>query len=624
MKTAFFIALNFLAFCSALGQVDSIALPIVTVTETKSSLYAVGNQSQVFDSAFIAQNQSYSLADLASKHSSLFVNPNGPGLLNTATARGAGSGHSIVLWNGFNIQNSMNGVVDFSLVPTALFDKIDIDYGGSGALFGSGAVGSIIHLNSQNKLFSGWHGSVLLGAESFGNFNQQAKLQFGTKKIASSFSIIHTKADNDFEYIYNKKSGTQRNAAFKQLGIHQDNTFQITDNQIVRTFVWCQTTDRQIAPSATEGDSDAIQEDRAFRGGLEWGLFKNGVRFKARAAYFDEYLLFESSLVEGSESYTKSLITELESTIDLSANQSLNIGFHYTFDHANSNAFDGIKKRNRLALSAIWKAKYWKQKGTLVASLRQEYVAEKFVPLAPSLGTEVFIFKGFQLSGKTSGMYKLPNFNDLYWSETGDPDLLPESGWNAELGCIYKTTIRAWNVKTQATGFNSFIDNWILWSPVNGIWKPSNQRSVWSRGFSGKLTLDRAFKHFGVETTLNYEFTKSTIRQPEDQPKVENVGKQLIYTPLQQAKGAISLYYKKTRLSYFHVFAGERFTTIDNAQTVDAYQLGDASISQRFHIKKMNLQANFRVNNLWNKTYAVLPARPMPMRNYAISLKAGF
>ncbi len=624
MKSIFIIISNFVVLCAIFGQVDSIELPLVTITETKSSLYSIGNQTQVVDSSFLSENKSYSLSDLASKHTNVFINAYGPGLLNAPSARGSGSGHTAVLWNGFNIQSSMNGIVDFSLVPTGLFNKINIDFGGSGALFGSGAVGSTIHLNSQNKLQPGWHTSLLAGGGSFGNFHQQGQLYFGTQKTSSSFSIIHTESDNDYEYIYNNKKGKQRNSAFKQLGIHQDNTFQITDNQFIKTFIWVQNTNRQIAPSATEGESDAIQKDRSFRGGLEWSVFKNEFNFKARAAYFDEYLLFASSLVDSSISYTKTIIAEAEGTFDLSANQSLNIGFHYTFDHANSNVFDDVKQRNRMALFAIWKARYWKRKGTLAASLRQEMAAEKLVPLMPSVGTEIFLFKAFQVNAKASGMYKLPNFNDLYWPGSGNPDLLPESGWNAELGLVFKKPIQDWSIKVQTTGFNSFINNWILWSPVNGIWQPFNQRSVWSRGFSGDLSLKKEVENFGFETSVNYQFTKATIRQPDSQSEIENIGKQLIYTPLHQAKGSVSLRYKKTKLSYFHIYTGARFTTTDNGQTVDAYQVGDISITQYFYIKKIPFEINLRVNNIWDKNYTILPARPMPMRNYSLDVKVSF
>ena len=624
MKSFLIIIFNSFIFCSLFGQADSVELELVTITASRSNLYSIGNQKQFIDSSFLAENKSYNLAELAAKHTDIFINTYGPGLLNSASARGSGSGHTAVLWNGFNIQNSMNGIVDFSLVPVGLFDNINIDYGGSGALFGSGSVGSTVHLNSKKKLQKGWYGNILLGGGSYGNFSQQGALQFGTKKITSSLAVIHTKADNDFEYTYNQTNGKQTNSAFNQLGIHQDNTIQLSDNQFIKSFIWYQTTDRQIAPSATEGSSDAFQEDRSFRGGLEWSLFKKDVNFKARGAYFDEYLLFASSLVDSSISYTKTFITEAETTFDFSANQSLNIGFHYTFDHANSNIFDSIKKRNRMALFAIWKAKYWKQKGNLVASLRQEVADEQFVPLTPSIGTEVFLFKGFQVNAKAAGMYKLPNFNDLYWPQVGDPELLPESGWNAEMGFIYKTTIQNWFLKGSATGFNSFIDNWILWSPNNGIWKPSNQRSVWSRGFSSDIKLERNTKNFGFETTIDYQFTKSTLRQPDDQSEIENIGKQLIYTPLHQANASISFRYKKTKLSYFHIFAGERFTTTDNSQTVDSYNVGDISLTQYFKIKNFLLEFNLRVNNIWDNSYTILPARPMPMRNYLLSLKMSF
>ena len=160
----------------------------------------------------------------------------------------------------------MNGVVDFSLVPIALFENINIDYGGSGALFGSGAVGSIVHINSHKKLTKGWLGKLLLGGGSFGNFSQQAELGFGNKKRHSSLAVIHSKADNNFDYIYNNKKGRQSNSAFNQFAIHQDNIFQLSDNQFIKTFIWHQTTDRQIAPRRHPGSERRHSERSIFPG----------------------------------------------------------------------------------------------------------------------------------------------------------------------------------------------------------------------------------------------------------------------------------------------------------------------------------------------------------------------
>jgi outer membrane cobalamin receptor len=64
--------------------------------------------------------------------------------------------------------------------------------------------------------------------------------------------------------------------------------------------------------------------------------------------------------------------------------------------------------------------------------------------------------------------------------------------------------------------------------------------------------------------------------------------------------------------------------TTDNGQTVDSYNVGDVSLTQYFQIKKLQLELNFRINNIWDKSYVILPARPMPMRNYLVSLKARF
>ncbi len=57
--------------------------------------------------------------------------------------------HTAILWNGFNIQNAMLGQTDLSLLPAVFFDEVEIEYGGSSAVWGSGAVAGSIHLNNR-------------------------------------------------------------------------------------------------------------------------------------------------------------------------------------------------------------------------------------------------------------------------------------------------------------------------------------------------------------------------------------------------------------------------------------------------------------------------------------------
>ena len=70
--------------------------------------------------------------------------------LATLSIRGLGSQHCVILWNGFNLQNSMHGTTDVSLsglnLPT---QALTLNYGSSCAKDGSGAVAGSLSITDK-------------------------------------------------------------------------------------------------------------------------------------------------------------------------------------------------------------------------------------------------------------------------------------------------------------------------------------------------------------------------------------------------------------------------------------------------------------------------------------------
>ena len=71
--------------------------------------------------------------------------------LHHTTFRGTSSSHTSVLWNGIPINSIANGLADLSSIFCHSFSDVVIVNGGDGSLFGSGAIGGSIHLNSTIK-----------------------------------------------------------------------------------------------------------------------------------------------------------------------------------------------------------------------------------------------------------------------------------------------------------------------------------------------------------------------------------------------------------------------------------------------------------------------------------------
>ena len=201
-------ALLYVGICISLGiqaqTRDSIAhIPEVEIIESRFEDFQTGFKKTTIDSAIILQSHAQSLADLLSFNTPIHIKNYGPANIATASFRGPGAQHTALLWNGFNIQQPMLGQFDFSVFPNLAVDAIEIQHGGNGALFGSGAIGGTIILKQLPKWNDGLVSNFTLTAGSFGRLQQTVALAYSNKSYSGKLMVSHQESKNDFEYYRN-------------------------------------------------------------------------------------------------------------------------------------------------------------------------------------------------------------------------------------------------------------------------------------------------------------------------------------------------------------------------------------------------------------------------------------
>lgn len=221
--------------------------------------------------------------------------------------------------------------------------------------------------------------------------------------------------------------------------------------------------------------------------------------------------------------------------------------------------------------------------------------------------------------------FRAPNLNDLYWEPGGNPELAAETGYKADV----RYSVRMSRNNNFARGFllriNPYfrnINNRILWLPSDAFWSPQQAGKVESMGIDISSSYENSFrkKHeFNWKAYANYSYSHSIVKESII-PNDASVGKQLIYTPMHRWTAGVSLTNNKWGLDYRHQLTGKYYLTTDNSQEQASYQTGDLSISYSIQ-KKTNFTIMLNAYNIWNEQYQVLPWRPMPGRNFRISLQ---
>lgn len=606
----------------------TIKIQEVKIASPRLSELSIGNKIIQIDSAILVENQHKNLSDLLENESSIFVRTYGLNSLSTSSFRGGSSSHTAILWNNLNINSPMNGILDLSLLPVTFFNDVQIQHGGNSALWGNGAIGGAIHLNHTPSFNQGITARSSITAGSFGTFSQQVYAEISQKKWLFNVNFFNHTADNDFTfkdiYTFGQPEKRQTNAYVENRGVSANAAFIINQNQQLKFSIWQQSTDRGIPPTLVENESLANQQDNTLRTSIAWNYIKNKFKLNYRSAYFREQIDFNDPKANlFAENLAHTFINELEGNYHFSPQHLINFGVNNTYYTSTTDGYPFAPNQNRLSLFAAYQLNTKNNKLNWNTAIRQEIAFQNSAPFTASSALEYRFIKKMALKVSAARVYRLPSFNDLFWIPGGNPDLLPESGFTQDIGIVFNTQKKAWNIHIENTAFNRNIDNWIIWLPTSTFWMPQNVAKVWSRGLES--TLDIAYQKSDFKLRLNgaatYVFsTNRRARSAND----NSVNKQLIYVPKFTSFFRISAHYKNFSLAFRHQYNSERFTSTDNFQSLPAFQLGSIIAGYDLVTPHSTFRIFFEANNIWNEEYQAIRNRPMPLSNFTLGFSMGF
>lgn len=605
-----------LAYTGAPAQADTtLALETVTITASRFRQTPIGHQVITLDSSRLQAIPSLSIADLLQQNTGIFIKSYGLGSLATSSIRGASAQHTAVIWNGFPIQSPMLGQLDLALLPVSFTDEVQVQYGGNGAIWGSGAVGGVLQLNNKLPYDKGLQIRYNSQIGSFAQFHNDVKFGFSNSKFATSTRLLHQTAENNFPYRVTPDAPEKRqqNAGFQQIAILQENRFQIKSNQHLNVRLWLSKAQQEIPPTTTQNFSAAKQDNEFLRTTLDWQWTEKQWIVQARTGVFYDFIHYQDSIAGiNSPSHSWTSISEAEAQWNLNAQNHIHFGINHTFAKGEADGYpEGQQQRQSAIFAAYrWQVSTWRSQ----LSLRQGFANHDLIP---SVGLEHDITKWFLIKANITKNFRLPTLNDLYWQPGGNLNLQSENGWAEELTVQAHWKSKHWTFAYSITGFNRNVDNWILWVPGDSYWSPQNISEVWSRGLEQRLNFKFQISNFKFDLSGGYDLIRSTQQHAST---AANLNKQLIYVPEQQAFGRLAIQFHDLALSYQHQYTGSVFTRSDNLASLPQYQLGYLYARYGLTFKKIQSNIFLQINNLWDAEYRVIERRRMPGRNFQLGV----
>lgn len=599
---------------------DTVDLASVQVWAANWRKFAVGQSVQTFDQRDIEDFQGLGLAEFLQARTALFLRQNGPGMLASLTMRGTSAGHNAVFWNGLPINSPSLGQSDFSILPVGGFEEFQVHHGGGAALFGTDAIGGSVHMTTKLRFDQGHRIALNTLAGSFGRWNQSGEYYYSNKRTASRFRAFRNFAQNNFPYRDLSKPGTpiayQNHTQVAQWGFLQDFAWNIKENQQLSSSFWWNDTDRQIQPVIGSNTSD-VQLDKNIRWALDYFRFWHGATLNIKSGWVRDDQTFNVS----SRNLTDQILTSADIDWSLASKWVFKSGLRHTRIVGNLSTYFVQEDRTELYQASRYQPN---ENFSLSLNLRQLQYDGSWAPFTPSFGMEWEFWKAerHSLRGKSSlsRAFKVPTLNDRFWVPGGNPDILPEDSWSAEVALEHVFKKKGTKLTHGITRYRMYVDNWIIWLPKGSIWSPDNIRAVQNDGVEYQVQMGQSLAgDWKLDLAANYAWTRA-IQTAAATEGDTGLGMQLPYTPLHKIQGMASLGKGKTKAFANSQWVAERFVTTDNLSSVPPYYLLDVGTQYRWRIDSISGLLGFQINNLLDTEYQIMRLRAMPGRNYQINL----
>ena len=251
----------------------------------------------------------------------------------------------------------------------------------------------------------------------------------------------------------------------------------------------------------------------------------------------------------------------------------------------------------------------------------------------PALFASYRPFEILQLSGFIKKSYRMPTFNDLYYTNIGNAFLRPESAIQYDLGVrVFGKAKFGFNDNAALTGsleahlyHNSVHDKIVAY--------PKGQQFRWTMLNLGRVHIDgidvqaqgswRALKDLRLSSRLQYTYQRA--RDVTDKA-TSYYGDQIPYTPWHSGSATLMADYKAWDIAYNFVYTGERYCQQENIlyNHVEPWYTSDVHLSWRHTFDRTLCKTTLEVNNLFDQQYDVIINYPMPGRNLNVTIQCEF
>ena len=629
--------------------------------------------SQKLNGEMLEKLNTHSVADALRYFSGIQLKDyGGVGGIKTVNIRSMGTHHLGISYDGIQLGNAQNGQIDLGQFSLDNVEEITLYNGQKSAIFQPasdfGHAGAIYIRTKEPEFMR----SQESGARSQENTHLKFKTQYGSsdmfrfstlweqklsETVSSSVSAGFLTASGKYKFRYERRYPNGETAwdttAVRQNGdIHAE---RIEANLFGRLYQGSWQVKGYLYNSA-RGIPGAIVNNVWRRGERQQDLntfvqaaYDKSIgdgfstRWLAKYAYYNTHYVNKDTtqLPVDNRFKQQEVYLSTANVLELLPNWSASLSYDFKWNKLNADTYNfafPTRISNLVSLATAVDYKHLKAQGSILATFindrthrRGEFAGmdtnNSLTKLTPALFVNIYPFKGtfFSLRAYVKKSFRMPTFNDLYYTDHGNANLVPESALQYDAGFALNKHFEHGFVRHAEMHFDAYyntVHDKIVAYPKGQQfrWTMLNLGKVHIKGIDVEAEADCSVG-CGVTATFRAQYTYQDARDVTD-PGDSFYEHQIPYIPWHSGSAILGLNYKSWDLNYSFIYAGERYDEQENIlyNHMEPWYTSDLSLRYQFivHSSKFIVQAD--INNVLDQDYEVIVNYPMPGRNYALTL----
>ncbi len=557
---------------------------IVTATRSAQTADAALASVTVITRQDIERQQARSVQDVLRGVPGISIaNNGGMGKASSVFMRGTESDHVLVMIDNIKVGSATTGTTAFENIPIDQIERIEIVRGPRSSLYGSEAIGGVIHIITRKGTGSGFRQHLNFGGGSFGtmegatgmsNNGTQGWLNLtasgigtqGFNACSGSFSAGCFTVEPDRDG-YRNVAGSMRGGYRFQNGLEVEANFM---------------------QSAGNTQFDGSYVNKAV---LMQQVVGGSIRYAPTT--FWNFNLIAGSSREDADNFlgttyrsrfntTRDIVTVLN-TFTVAKDQQLTIGTDYQRDHVKSTEAYTLMSRTNWGVFAQHQANVASH--NLLFSVRHDDNQQFGSRVTGNAGWSYPLSDKFILLANFGSAFKAPTFNELFYPGFGNPNLKPEDSRSFEFGTRGHTGWGNWSINAYETR----IDNLIAFDA--NLFAPNNIDQARIRGIEGIVTTQ--ITDWQINTNL-------TLMEPVNRGSGFNRGNILPRRAEQSFRLDVNRQFGKYVAGAMLLVEGERYDDLANTRKLDPYGKLDLRAEYLF-APKWRLQG--RIDNVSDEHY---------------------